>query len=99
LFRDGCPLRGVKRWNDGQVPRLRRARCAALPHHGGLQTDAVLEFTAAHEKGRWCETRSSSGSVLRQGLFIEASLILPMPLPLHLLRPVVKAAVASDPLL
>ena len=64
-----------------------------------MQTDAVLEFTAAHEKGRWCVITSSSGSVLEQGLFIEASLILPMPLPPHLLRPAVKAAVASNPLL
>lgn len=63
------------------------------------QLDAVIEFTTAREKGRWCLSVSSSGSVLQEGLFIESSLILPMPVPHELFRPAFKAAIASDPLL
>jgi hypothetical protein len=61
--------------------------------------DIVVEFTAAHEKGRWCVSMSKSGLLLEQGLFIESSLILPMPVPQDVLRPAFKAAIISDPLL
>jgi hypothetical protein len=63
------------------------------------QLDAVVEFTTAHEKGRWCVSVDRVGRVLQHGLFIESSLILTMPLPLHLLQPAFAAAVASEPLL
>jgi hypothetical protein len=81
----------------GAVPPADALYCVDFV--GCLQADVVVEFAAEHEKGRWCVITNSSGSVLEQGLFIEASLILPMPLPLHLLRPAIKAAIGSNPLL
>jgi hypothetical protein len=64
-----------------------------------FQVDVVVEFTKSEEKGRWCVCMSKSGQLLEQGLFIETSLILSMPLPQDLLQLALNAAIISNPLL
>ncbi len=55
LFRDGCPLRGVKRWNDGQVHRL--PGCAASAR--------VMRWSFADGRGVGVHGGAREGAMVR----------------------------------